>query len=84
MAAKACSEHRSQRAGHSGEPTLRIALRAISLPYAVVRRLSQKGMRPALITIYKFEKDVIRPADFKVRFLEYHWTVNHRKWAYLR
>jgi hypothetical protein len=24
------------------------------------------------------------PADFKVRFLEYHWTVNHRKWAYVR
>jgi len=24
------------------------------------------------------------PADFKVRFLAYHWTVNHRKWAYVR
>jgi len=24
------------------------------------------------------------PADFSVRFLEYHWTVNHRKWAYVR
>jgi hypothetical protein len=24
------------------------------------------------------------PADFKVHFLEYHWTLNHRKWAYLR
>src|SRR5262249_55391681 len=24
------------------------------------------------------------PADFTVRFLEYHWTVNHRKWAYVR
>ena len=24
------------------------------------------------------------PADFKVGFLEYHWTVNHRKWAYVR
>jgi hypothetical protein len=24
------------------------------------------------------------PADFNVRFLEYHWTVNHRKWAYVR
>jgi hypothetical protein len=23
-------------------------------------------------------------ADVKVRFLEYHWTVNHRKWAYSR
>jgi hypothetical protein len=21
---------------------------------------------------------------FKVRFLEYLWTVNHRKWAYVR
>jgi YVTN family beta-propeller protein len=25
-----------------------------------------------------------QPADFKVRFLDYHWTVNHRKWAYSR
>ncbi len=24
------------------------------------------------------------PADFKVRFLGYHWTVNHRKWAFAR
>jgi Protein of unknown function, DUF547 len=24
------------------------------------------------------------PSDFKVRFLEYHWTVNHRKWSYVR
>jgi Protein of unknown function, DUF547 len=24
------------------------------------------------------------PAGFNVRFLEYHWTVNHRKWAYVR
>src|SRR5262245_58263723 len=24
------------------------------------------------------------PADFNVRFLDYHWTVNHRKWAYVR
>jgi hypothetical protein len=24
------------------------------------------------------------PADSEVRFLEYHWTVNHRKWAYSR
>ena len=24
------------------------------------------------------------PADFKVRFLEHHRTVNHRKWAYAR
>jgi hypothetical protein len=24
------------------------------------------------------------PADFNVRFLECHWTVNHRKWAYVR
>jgi hypothetical protein len=23
-------------------------------------------------------------ADFKVRYLEYNWTVNHRKWAYVR
>jgi hypothetical protein len=24
------------------------------------------------------------PSDLKVHFLEYHWTVNHRKWAYVR
>ena len=24
------------------------------------------------------------PADFNVRFLDYHWTVNHRKWAYVK
>lgn len=24
------------------------------------------------------------PPDFKVRFLVYHWTVNHLKWAYVR
>jgi Protein of unknown function, DUF547 len=24
------------------------------------------------------------PADFKVHFLEYHWRVNHHKWAYVR
>jgi hypothetical protein len=24
------------------------------------------------------------PGDFKVYFLEYRWTVNHRKWAYVR
>jgi hypothetical protein len=24
------------------------------------------------------------PSDFKVHFLEYRWTVNHRKWAYVR
>jgi hypothetical protein len=24
------------------------------------------------------------PSDFKVRFLPYHWTVNHRKWAFVR
>jgi hypothetical protein len=24
------------------------------------------------------------PSDFKVQFLPYHWTVNHRKWAFVR
>ena len=33
--------------------------------------------------INRYRADRI-PTDFKVRFLEYHWTVNHRKWAYSR
>jgi hypothetical protein len=24
------------------------------------------------------------PSDFKVHFLEYRWTVNHRKWPFVR
>jgi hypothetical protein len=39
---------------------------------------------PSLIAyVNRYRADQI-PADFKVRFLEYHWTVNHRKWAYVR
>jgi Protein of unknown function, DUF547 len=39
---------------------------------------------PSLIAyVNRYRADQV-PADFKVRFLEYHWTVNHRKWAYAR
>jgi len=39
---------------------------------------------PSLIAyVNRYRAEQI-PADFKVRFLEYHWTVNHRKWAYVR
>jgi len=39
---------------------------------------------PSLIAyVNHYRADKI-PADFKVLFLEYHWTVNHRKWAYVR
>jgi hypothetical protein len=33
-------------------------------------------------SLYRF--NFLTQRDFKVRFLEYHWTVNHRKWAYVR
>ena len=39
---------------------------------------------PSLIAYVNRYRAAQVPADFKVRFLEYHWTVNHRKWAYLR
>jgi hypothetical protein len=39
---------------------------------------------PSLIAYVNRYRAVQVPADFKVRFLEYHWTVNHRKWAYVR
>jgi hypothetical protein len=39
---------------------------------------------PSLIAyVNHYRADKI-PADSEVRFLEYHWTVNHRKWAYSR
>ena len=39
---------------------------------------------PSLIAyVYRYRATQI-PADFNVRYLEYHWTVNHRKWAYVR
>jgi hypothetical protein len=39
---------------------------------------------PSLIAYVNRYRAAQAPADFKVRFLEYHWTVNHRKWAYVR
>jgi hypothetical protein len=39
---------------------------------------------PSLIAYVNHYRSAQIPADFKVRFLEYHWTVNHRKWAYVR
>jgi hypothetical protein len=39
---------------------------------------------PSLIAYVNRYRAVQVAADFKVRFLEYHWTVNHRKWAYVR
>ena len=39
---------------------------------------------PSLIAYVNGYRAAQVPADFNVRFLEYHWTVNHRKWAYVR
>jgi len=39
---------------------------------------------PSLIAYVNRHRAAQIPSDFKVRFLEYHWTVNHRKWAYAR
>ncbi len=39
---------------------------------------------PSLIDYANHYRAAQIPADFKVRFLEYLWTVNHRKWAYVR
>jgi hypothetical protein len=39
---------------------------------------------PSLIAYINRYRAAQIPADFNVRFLEYHWTVNHRKWAYVR
>jgi len=39
---------------------------------------------PSLIEYINHYRDVLIPSDFKVRFLEYRWTVNDRKWAYVR
>ena len=39
---------------------------------------------PSLIAYINHYRAEQISADFKVRFLEYHWTVNHRKWAYWR
>ncbi len=39
---------------------------------------------PSLIDYVNRYRAAQVPSDFKVRFLEYHWTVNHRKWAFVR
>src|SRR6266498_4539584 len=39
---------------------------------------------PSLIAYVNRYRAAPVPSDLKVRFLEYHWTVNHRKWAYAR
>jgi hypothetical protein len=39
---------------------------------------------PSLIAYVNRYRAVQVPSDFKVRFLEYRWMVNHRKWAYVR
>ncbi len=39
---------------------------------------------PSLIAYVNRYRAAPVPSDFKVRFLEYHWTVNHRKWAFVR
>jgi Protein of unknown function, DUF547 len=39
---------------------------------------------PSLIAYVNWYRAAQIPSDFKVRFLEYNWTVNHRKWAYVR
>jgi hypothetical protein len=39
---------------------------------------------PSLVAYVNRYRATQIPADFKVRFLEYHWIVNHRKWAYVR
>jgi hypothetical protein len=39
---------------------------------------------PSLIAYVNRYRLAQSPSDYKVRFLDYHWTVNHRKWAYVR
>src|SRR5215467_9885819 len=39
---------------------------------------------PSLIAYVSRYRATPIPSDFKVRFLEYHWIVNHRKWAFVR
>jgi hypothetical protein len=39
---------------------------------------------PSLIAYVNRHRAEQIPADFKVRFLAYNWTVNHRKWASVR
>ena len=39
---------------------------------------------PGLVAYVNRYRAAQIPADFKVRFLGYDWTVNHRKWAFAR
>ncbi len=39
---------------------------------------------PSLIAYVNRYRAAPVPSDLKVRFLEYHWTVNHRKWTFMR
>jgi hypothetical protein len=39
---------------------------------------------PSLVAYVNRYRAAQIPSDFEVHFLEYHWTVNHRKWAYVR
>jgi hypothetical protein len=39
---------------------------------------------PTLVAYVNRYRAAQIPSDFNVRFLEYHWTVNDRKWAYVR
>jgi len=48
------------------------------------RAASILARAPSLIAYINRYREAPIPADFNVRFLEYHWTVNHRKWAYVR
>jgi choline dehydrogenase-like flavoprotein len=42
-------------------------------------RVRKAGWSVAII-----DRSAAIPTDFQVRFLEYRWTVNHRKWGYAR
>ena len=39
---------------------------------------------PSLVAYVNHYRAEQVPPDFKVHFLPYHWTVNHRKWAFVR
>ena len=39
---------------------------------------------PSLIAYVNRYRAAHVPSDFKVRSIEYHWTVNHRKWTFMR
>ena len=60
-----------------GRGLLRVARRARQKAALFLRAQGQQPVMFAGIWDYSDVKAA-------VRFLEYHWTVNHRKWAYLR